>query len=734
MKHDKKLNDRKRSNAEGEDKNTAEVDEKIAQSFFDRKDVFWAGLVFFASYFFYLISLFPTVASEDSGEFAAAAHTLGVAHPPGYPLFVILAKIFETLLPFGDVAWRINVFSAFFGAAAVAGIYFLVKLLTKDTALGVATALFFAGGEIFWSQAIRAEVYTLNTFFLVLVILLAVLWHFTETAPTHNNEGAPVNHRTFEVGTSSKVFYWLSFIYGLSLANHQLMFLVGPPLFIFILITRPKIFLDYRLIGKAALWFLLGLSVYLFLPLAASYKPEVNWGNPVTWDNFWTHVTRKIYSADSINTAGELVSATQNAAQSATALASAQTAPGIEFLRLHVWEFTRRFIVILDGNYSWIIGLLAIFGGIFLWLRSKPVFWFFIALVIFNSTVMSALTGVGIVDKLPSLYFTDRPFFIPLLMLVVVMGGLGVRYINSLYYAAGKRTAPARKRPAATLVLAVLFIAILAFRFPAQNQSDNYIANDIAKATLDLLPKDAVLHSENGDNTALPILYLQTVERYRRDVSVYINMPFSVFKYFRSLGEMERENPGRRIFTDFPFTFDSDKQYVYMGPVAEIVPAGTLSPASPPVLPDPARIRGLNKNNLDFFHLYIKARFYLDLGLALPAGSSEQKIMYEKAFTVAPLSRNITGQLIGNYYVRNDEFAAAIPYLQAAREFMPDEYPISFQLAISLIISDDFTGADSLINKLNPDTRELLLKELGIYANLRGTEYPALLTYIKGKQ
>jgi hypothetical protein len=695
--------------------------------FFGRGDIFWAGLVFFASYFFYLISLFPTVTSEDSGELTAAAHTLGVAHPPGYPLFVILAKLFTIIVPFGNIGWRVNAFSAFFGAAAVAMLFLLVRLLSSDTAIGVITSLLFAGGEIFWSQAIRAEVYTLNAFFLLLVIFLAVMWYFAELSDFQTTrEGTPP--------PSSKLFYALAFIYGLSLTNHPLMLLAGPPLLIFIFIAKPKILLDY----KAVLYFFIGLSLYLCLPIFASYQPAVNWGNPVNWENFWTHVTRQIYSADSISAAGHLIYGTSaQAGHDTTTAASAIS----EFLRQNVWSFFGRFFVILDSNYTWIAGLLAILGFIALWIRTKAVFWLFVLLIIFNSVVMASVTGVGITDKLPSLYFTDRPFFIPLLLLTSVMAGLGIRYIASILYESGKRTVRASKRNPAIFFVALLLIGILALKFPSQDQHGNFIAKDIAKTVLDLLPPNAVLHSSNGDNTAFPILYLQAVEGYRTDITVYIDMPFSVFKFFRSFEDFANENKGRRIFTDFPFSYYPNKDFIFLGPIAEIVPSGTLgqkksaetepssAPSNKPFLLDPNAIRGFNWPNLDFFHLYLKARFYLDLGLALQNDSAAQRANFEKAFAIAPLSRNITGQLIGNYYVRKGNFKEAIPYLRAAREYMPDEYPINFQLALALIIDGNKLEAEKLISSLSRDQQKLLLKEMAIFASMHGADYPSLRAF-----
>src|SRR5438552_15128548 len=81
-------------------------------------------LLFFASFLYYLAGLSGTVPSyRDSGDLIASIHTLGIAHPPGYALYVLLGKFFVTILPFGNVAYRVNVMSAFFAAATAAILY-----------------------------------------------------------------------------------------------------------------------------------------------------------------------------------------------------------------------------------------------------------------------------------------------------------------------------------------------------------------------------------------------------------------------------------------------------------------------------------------------------------------------------------------------------------------------------------------------------------------------------------
>jgi hypothetical protein len=95
-----------------------------------------AGLVFFVSLLAYLWTLAPTVTLVDSGEQIVAARFLGVAHPPGFPLYLILAHLFS-LIPIGNIAFRINLASAFFAALASG-------MLTLITAELVVTAADFA--------------------------------------------------------------------------------------------------------------------------------------------------------------------------------------------------------------------------------------------------------------------------------------------------------------------------------------------------------------------------------------------------------------------------------------------------------------------------------------------------------------------------------------------------------------------------------------------------------------
>ena len=112
----------------------------------------------------YLLTLSPYVGRADTFEFQVTALRLGIAHPTGYPLYVLLGKLF-TLLPFGTLAWKVNLTAAVCAAGAVGLVYLLIHRLTQRPTIAVLAALALAWSSSVWSQAIIAEVYALNLLF-----------------------------------------------------------------------------------------------------------------------------------------------------------------------------------------------------------------------------------------------------------------------------------------------------------------------------------------------------------------------------------------------------------------------------------------------------------------------------------------------------------------------------------------------------------------------------------------
>ena len=181
---------------------------------YDRFDGLLAVICFIISLALYIRALTPGLLHGDSGEFQTLAYLLGHTHPTGYPIYLVLAKL-ATFLPLGDVAYRVNLFSALMAALTVAGVYLSGRLLVNYRALALIGAMTLAVSPTFWSQAIIAEVYTAGAAFLVL-ILLALLWWDQTDEP--------------------RAMFLAGMLGGLSLGVHMSVALLAPAVLLFLLL------------------------------------------------------------------------------------------------------------------------------------------------------------------------------------------------------------------------------------------------------------------------------------------------------------------------------------------------------------------------------------------------------------------------------------------------------------------------------------------------------------------
>lgn len=233
-------------------------------------DMLLPVLLALGTFALYLRTLSPTIGQADSFEFQVVAHTLGVAHPTGYPLYILLGKLF-TFLPIGDIAYRVNLTSPVCASLAALFLYLFVCRLTRSRWAALCAALAFAFARTLWSQAVIAEVYTLNVLFVALALYLLLRWR----------DGHAASLRL------------LAFVLGLSLTNHLTMVLLLPAVLLFVLWTKPGILRQGRLwLGLAGL-FLLGLAVYLYIPLR---WPALHQGRLMRLNEFIAWVTGQQFS------------------------------------------------------------------------------------------------------------------------------------------------------------------------------------------------------------------------------------------------------------------------------------------------------------------------------------------------------------------------------------------------------------------------------------------------------
>lgn len=228
-----------------------------------------ACAVWLGTFLVYLTTLAPTVATNDAGRFQVAAPVLGTGHPTGYPTFILLGKLF-TYLPAGDLAYRMNLMAAFFGALAAA-LFFLVAVEIGGRVLpALGGALIFAFSTTFWSQAAFAEVYTMHATFILGVAYLLLRWR--------------------RAGSAGYVLA-AALLYGVSLGNNAGMVLLAPAFAVLILAGRFKK-LSPGLLALAAVEFALGLSVYIYIPIRGFAGAWHNYGDPVrNWADVWALIS-----------------------------------------------------------------------------------------------------------------------------------------------------------------------------------------------------------------------------------------------------------------------------------------------------------------------------------------------------------------------------------------------------------------------------------------------------------
>ncbi len=124
-----------------------------------RADAATSLVLFIASFGLYLRTLAPSLLSGDFAEFQTIGYTLGIGHPTGYPVYILLAKLF-TLLPIGDIAYRVNLLSAFCAALTVVFVYLILRKLGAWKLPSAFGAISLALTPLFWGFSSMAEVYT----------------------------------------------------------------------------------------------------------------------------------------------------------------------------------------------------------------------------------------------------------------------------------------------------------------------------------------------------------------------------------------------------------------------------------------------------------------------------------------------------------------------------------------------------------------------------------------------
>jgi len=420
----------------------------------------------------YATTLAPTVGGGDSGELTAAAVTGGVPHPPGYPVFALLARLFAAL-PFGpSIAWRVNLLSAVSTAAAAGLLCATVQLWTATAAAGLLAAGLFGTDPLVWHHATTAEVFGLNAMFGALALYL---WLRVELAPARRQVFA------------------LALVCGLATGNHHTFVFIGAPVLLRSLWVARR---DLRVggVALAALCGALALLPYAYLAIASRSAAAVSWGDESTLDGLVGHFLRRDYGTFTLGKAGSRVDAF---VESGT--------------------FFPTLTLMLGGSLRRLLGLgpLLAVAAYALAPRKRPdraQVRVLLALLLGYAFVFCAMSNMS-TSKALYQHVLSR-FFIQSDLLVALAAGLGWA---GLFRRLGMHAAsPARVSRLSLAGAALVFLAGAVINADA-GQRRNTVFRDFISTAFASLPSDAIVVTM-GDHVTGAVFYFHEVEKLRPDV------------------------------------------------------------------------------------------------------------------------------------------------------------------------------------------------------------------------
>ncbi len=251
-----------------------------------RRDGMMPGMVFLVALGVYALTMAPSLTwahwGADGGDFIAAAATGRMPHPPGFPLYMTLARAFVRL-PLRNPAWRLNLLSAVMAAGTVMLTARLLQRQEKSPWIVLAATLSLAFAPLFWSQALITEVYTTAAFFVTLGMLNGE-WMTADKPATIENRRSAIRHPGLA-----------GLIWGLGMAVHPTVVLLAPLAFVSLWGTEKR-FHRRRLAYRFICYILgigLGLAFYLLLPLWGPWPQP--WGDLRTFAGWWDVVRARLY-------------------------------------------------------------------------------------------------------------------------------------------------------------------------------------------------------------------------------------------------------------------------------------------------------------------------------------------------------------------------------------------------------------------------------------------------------
>ena len=451
----------------------------------------------------YLTSMAPGLTwanfGVDGGDLISAAATGGIAHPTGYPLYLLLARLFQ-FVPIGSLAFRTNLMSAVAADTAAVLVYGLVTRSLSPSnphqywVAGLASGFAFGLAPLIWSQAVITEVYALHSLFVVLILNLSVKTlseHFTE----------------------KRMDCVLGLTFGMAMGNHVTTIFLLPVILLPTILRKPihtqgkhwiyASKLDSLSLLRRLTWLVVGLLIYLTLPLRALSHPPVNWGNPVTLDDFTWLISGKLYQGLMLNL------------NFSSVLERVQTAATLLLTQFGIF-----------GLSVGLIGLIVFF---------KPTRLNYC--MVWIATV-SSVFAIGYATTDAFLYL------IPAFLCLAIWIGMG---LGGLMEASSKRLHSIGLPVGLILILTLLIQAWV--HHPQVDASHDLRAESFGRSVLALAPAHALVFAK-GDEAVFTLWYFQYAQRNRPDL-VIVATDLLGFKWY--LQTLHTTYPDLNLPGPFPF-------------------------------------------------------------------------------------------------------------------------------------------------------------------------------------
>jgi hypothetical protein len=502
-----------------------------------------AGLVFVL----YLVTLAPSAAMWDTGEYIAAAKVLGLPHPPGNPFFMLIAHAFGSLPIPVSYAARINIMAAL-ASAISAGFWFLITerivarwILDRRQRLVVAGLATLIGATAFtvWNQSVVNEkVYTLSLLFFTIVSWLMIQWIEDPDSPR-----------------ADRLLILVAFLLGLGYSNHPAGFLPLPAAGVAVLMVRWRTLLRWKLVLAALGALIIGLTPFIYLPVRAAYFPGINEGAP-------TACTTKLEASCTFTKlTKDRVMSNINREQYGKKLERGAPYPaqvGMWWLYFK-WQWLRDSNMTMQGLQfvvAFVFLGLGLLGGYVHWQRDRKTFWYFgplmftmtLALIYYLNFKYGWSQDPELRDVAREVRDRDY-FYIWSFSAWGVWAAIGLSFLweqlalviggqeGADEKSAGKRQAGAwPSRRGWILASPILLIALipLVANWKSASRAGHTFTQEWASDYLNSLEPYAIVIT-NGDNDTFPLWYAQEVEGVRRDVTVAVTTYLDTDWYVRQM-------------------------------------------------------------------------------------------------------------------------------------------------------------------------------------------------------